>query len=380
MTRRNVLIYTNDILSPSETFIRNPPLAFTRYTPYFIGSLRKDGLPLPEAQILTANGAGLQGRIRQALWLRLAGNLGVHTLAGRVRKHNPLLLQAHYGHAAAFTLDLVRKLQIPLLVYYHGLDATMKDEVAARSIYTSAYLRRREEIKRDATLILTQSDYLRDVLIAQGFPPEKLRTHYIGIDTVGEPPLPLENREPIVLFAARLTQKKGVEYLIDAMKQVQEKYSAMKLVVVGDGTARERLENLAAQNLRNYEFVGWQSPAQVNAWMARARIFCVPSVTAHNGDAEGFGMVFIEAQRWGTPVVSFAHGGIVESVAHGKSGLLAPERDTAALTANLLRLIEDPELWQQFSQAGYERVRNQFDLHKLAADLESIYDQILAAR
>jgi glycosyltransferase involved in cell wall biosynthesis len=378
LNRPNVLIYTNDMLSASETFIRNPPLAFTRYTPYFIGSLRKQGLLLPEKQVITAHGSGLQGRIRQALWLRLAGNLGIHTLSTRLRNLQPALLQAHYGHAAVFALDLVANLKIPMIVYYHGLDATMKDEAAGRSLYTRAYLRWREKLKREATLILTQSDYLRNVLMAQGFPAEKLRTHYIGIDTSGTPPRPLAAREDIVLFAARLTQKKGMEYLIEAMKQVQEKHPSMKLVVVGDGSARERLENLAAENLRNFEFIGWQTPVQVNEWMARARLFCVPSVTAHNGDAEGFGMVFIEAQRQGTPVVSFAHGGIVEAVAHGETGLLAPERDSDALAKNLLRLIEDGDLWQKFSQAGYERVCREFDLSTLASELEAIYDQILA--
>lgn len=373
-----VLIYANDVLSASETFIRNPPLAFSRYTPYFIGSLRKQGLPLPEQQVITANGSGLQGRIRQAFWLRLAGNLGIHTLTGRLRSLHPVLLQAHYGPAAVYTLDLVRALGIPLLVYYHGLDATMKDEFIGRSAYTRPYLRHRDALKRDAALILTQSDYLRHTLIAQGFPPEKLRTHYIGIDTRGAPPRPLAQREPIVLFAARLTQKKGAEYLIDAMRQVQEKHPQMKLVIIGDGSARERLQAHAAQQLRAYEFIGWQTPAQLAEWMARARLFCVPSVTAHNGDSEGFGMVFIEAQRQGTPVVSFAHGGIVEAVSHGSSGLLAPERDTSALTDCLLQLIEDDDLWQRFSLNGYERVCREFDLHRLAAQLESLYDQLLS--
>jgi len=373
----NVLIYTANILAASETFIRDPALAFQRYTPYFLGSLRVDGLSLPQEQIITANGRGLIGRIRQALYLRVLGNTGMMQLASKLRKLEPFLLQAHYGHTAVHVIELSQKLNIPLVVYYHGLDATLLDAHAARRSYFAPYLKKRDMLKQQATLFLTQSNFLKSQLIRQGFPEEKVCTHYIGTETSGAAPPPLHQRENMVLFVARLTKKKGGRYLINAMSHIQEQHPNMKLVIVGEGPARLRLEQQTQAQLRNYQFIGWQTPQQVAEWMQRARIFCVPSVQAPSGDSEGFGMVFIEAQRWGTPVVSFAHGGIVESVADGQTGLLAPEGDTKALVQNLQRLIEDDDLWQQYSQAGYQRVRQHFDVRTLAAQLESIYDEII---
>lgn len=373
----NVLIYTNNILPASETFIRNPPLYFARYTPYFIGSLREDGLTLPEQQIMTANGSGLVGRIQQKIATLRFGDFGIQRLASRLGKLSPKILQAHYGHASVHALPLAQKLNIPFVVYYHGLDATTDDEHFAKSPYMRLYLERREALKHNATLFLTQSNFLRDCLIEQGFPQEKVRTHYIGTAISDEAPLPLSQRENIVLFVARLTKKKGGRYLIEAMRHVQQTYPDLKLVIVGDGPARERLEKQAAEQLANYDFIGWQTSEQVAEWMQKARIFSVPSVKAPSGDSEGFGMVFVEAQRWGTPVVSFAHGGIVESVADGETGLLAPEADVDSLTQHILRLVEDKTLWQQMSQHGYERVKTQFDVVILAQKLEAIYDELL---
>ena len=111
--------------------------------------------------------------------------------------------------------------------------------------------------------------------------------------------------------------------------------------------------------------------------MSKASVFCTPSVVAKSGDAEGFGMVFAEAQAMGVPVASFATGGIPEAVEHGITGLLAPERDTNALAENIVTLLTDAPLWTRFSAAGRERVHKHFDLAKQTAKLEQIYQQVL---
>lgn len=374
----NMLIYNNNLLPASETFIRNPPLNFEKYTPYFVGSLAEEGLELPENRRIVANGSGVLGHIQQRLWLEATKSFGLWRLLPRLKKLQPLILQVHYGHSAPYALELARGLKIPFVVYYHGLDATTSDARFSKSRYMRVYLKKRETLKKEVTLFLTQSNFLKDCLIEKGFPAEKIRTHYIGTETAGEAPLPLEQREKIVLFVARLVKKKGGEYLIDAMKQVQEKHPDLKLVIVGDGPTRPRWEAYAAERLSNYEFVGWQNSEQVAEWMKKALIFSVPSVKAPSGDSEGFGMVFIEAQRWGTPVVSFAHGGIVESVAHGETGLLAPEGDRTSLAKQLLELAENQDLWRKFSAAAYQRVKQEFDIGMLAHKLENIYDELLA--
>ena len=110
--------------------------------------------------------------------------------------------------------------------------------------------------------------------------------------------------------------------------------------------------------------------------MDQAAIFCVPSVTAHSGGEEAFGMVFAEAQALQKPVVSFASGGIPEAVAHNETGLLAPERDWQTLASYLAILVRNPDLRRKFGLAGRERTLRLFDLKKQTTVLEDIYEGV----
>src|SRR3984885_16193520 len=114
--------------------------------------------------------------------------------------------------------------------------------------------------------------------------------------------------------------------------------------------------------------------------MARAAVFSVPSVVAASGDAEGFGMVFIEAQAMGLPVVSTLSGGIPEAVKHGETGLLVTECNPAALADAILELMQNDELWHRYSVAGRRRVEDQFNLLHQTERLENIFEQLVGGR
>jgi glycosyltransferase involved in cell wall biosynthesis len=201
--------------------------------------------------------------------------------------------------------------------------------------------------------------------------------HYIGVDLREFIPDPTLKRKPIVLFAGRLVEVKGCEYLIRAMETVQSKVKDVEMVVIGDGPLREQLERQARSSLRLFRFIGRCSPAVVRDWMSKASVFSTPSIVAAAGNTEGFGMVFAEAQAMGLPVASFATGGIPEAVEHGVTGLLAPERDTDALANNIVTLLTDAPLWRRFSAAGQERVKKLFDIEKQTSKLEQIYHEVL---
>ena len=289
-----------------------------------------------------------------------------------------MLIHAHFGIDGTLVLPLKRWLNVPMLVTYHGLEELITDEFARRSYLTHRlYLRRREALKREVQMFISVSNYSKENLLKQGFPENKIIVHYIGIDTdafVLDPTLP---REPIVLFVGRLVEKKGCEYLIRAMSRVQAVRPDVELVVIGDGVLRPSLELLAKENLQRYRFIGVQPPESVRVWMNRSKVFSVPSIVAKSGDAEGFGMVFAEAQAMGLPVVSFATGAIPEAVAHGEVGFLAAERNWEELAKHILLLFQEDTLWHRFSEFGPRRVQALFNLKNQTSKLEEIYEQVL---
>jgi colanic acid/amylovoran biosynthesis glycosyltransferase len=368
-----VAIYRDWLLPPSETFVLGQAEALQRFTPHYVGSCLKEGLITPPERTLVVNQGGLMGRATE-IFYKLTGF--APTFLHHLENINPVLMHAHFGTGGSQALPLSRRLKIPLIVTYHGYDELITDEFAQRFSHR-VYLRRRDVLKHEVKLFIAVSNYCKESLLNQGFPADKIVVHYIGIDTDVFQPDPTVEREPIVLFVARLVEKKGCEYLIQAMSKVQELRPDVELVIIGDGELRPSLEQLAKKKLRRYRFLGLQPPEIVKAWMNRAKIFSVPSITAKSGEAEGFGMVFAEAQAMELPVVSFASGALPESVAHGEVGLLAAEGDWEELAKHIMLLLKDDNLLHRFSKAGPHRVNNLFHLQKQTKLLEDIYAQVL---
>jgi glycosyltransferase involved in cell wall biosynthesis len=367
------LIFRTRLLPYSETFIRSQAEAMERFRPFYVGVRSMPGLELPRESTWIANRGGRTGLLHEC-WFTFFGPGG--ECIRRLHPLQPQLLHAHFGPDGAEALPLAAALRIPLIVTFHGYDATFKDSALERTRQGRRYLRSRPRLQKESTQFIAVSNFIKERMVQQGFPEERILVHYIGVD-IDRFQVPL-TREPIlrVLFTGRLTEKKGCSYLIQAMALVQKELPEAELVVIGDGEHRQVLEQQARETLTSCRFLGRQSPEIVKEWMQKATIFSVPSITADDGDSEGFGIVFAEAQASGMPVVSFASGGIPEAVAHEETGLLAPERDWKKLAEYLLLLLRDSDLRERLSHAGRVRVERIFNLKKQTRLLEDIYEEV----
>jgi colanic acid/amylovoran biosynthesis glycosyltransferase len=375
-----VAIFAEPLLAPSMTFVRAQASALTRFAPLYVSPQRAfPSLEIPPNQEVVLcddpKAPWVWNRLKQVPFKVFGYS---PRFFRRVGEHKPVLVHAHCGPAGLTALPLARWLKVPIVVAIHGFDATVTDAHLARSHYRArAYVRNRHVLHQQAALYIAVSEFLRKEMLNRGFPEERIVVHYTGVDRRFFQPDPHTAREPVVLFTGRLTEKKGCAHLIRAMQEVQAVVPTARLVVIGDGELRQELEHMTSKKLRNYSFLGVQSPAVVRDWMNRARVFCVPSIRAQSGDAEGFGMVFVEAQAMGLPVASFASGGIPEAVAHGETGLLAEELDWRTLARNILLLLSNDTLWTNMSLAGRQRIHRLFDLASQTKILEDLYVQIL---
>lgn len=370
-----VAIFSGRLLPASETFIRAQAECLDAFESIYVGARRVSGLNLPQEKTLVVNQGGLIGKSQEYLFKQF----GIApSLTRQLRQIKPELIHAHFGVCGTLALPLSEAIQRPLIVTFHGFDACMGDEYARRdSLSTRVYLKRRERLKQKTHTFIAVSDFIKTRLISQGFPEERIKVHYIGVDTQQFQSQASINREPIVLFVGRLTEKKGCKYLIRAMANVQKRRPDTQLVIIGDGILRPELEALAKSKLNHCQFLGAQSPTVVRHWMSRAQVFSVPSIIASSGDAEGFGIVFAEAQSMGLPVVSFSTGGIPEAVVNGKTGFLSAEGDWKSLAGYILQLLENPQLWQQMSYAGRQHIQDNFDLSTQIKALEDIYFSVI---
>ena len=365
---RRVFVFKEVLLLPSETFILAQARALSEYVPIFVGLERADpSLALPEEPLLLSDRERPISDLRAKLYRRTGIAPLFHHKAKRLR---PDLVHAHFASGGRSALPLARALHVPLLVTLHGADVTV------RGLKTDVYKRLAEQ----ASLFVCVSRFIRDRALEAGFPSQKLLVHYIGIDRNLFSPSASRGVPQGVLFVGRLVEKKGCEYLLRAMQVVQRAHPECELTVIGDGPLRLSLEILAKELNVRCQFRGNQPPVIVRESLQKARVCCVPSVTAADGDSEGLPTVLAEALATGVPVVSTTHAGIPEIVVQYVNGLLTPERDYEALADALSLLLDDEELWQRLQRGALQQIEQYFDLRTQTALLEKTYDEVTAAK
>lgn len=376
---RSVVIFREELLPVSETFIAAQATALQHYAPVYVGltparrSLKLDG---PKA--LLAKSPGRLARWRAKAYRHHPYAPGFHR---SIKELRPDLIHAHFSIDGTSALGLQDHLKVPSIVTLHGYDVSTRRDEWERGMRGRRYLARLPKLFHQTSRFLCVSDAIRHHAIRAGFPQEKLVVHYTGVDCGQFTPLESDKRDPaLIIFVGRLVEKKGCEYLVRAMGMMaahRELSTPARLVVIGDGPLRQDLKALSRLLNVNAQFLGAQPFEVVREWIGKARVLCNPSVTAADGDSEGFGMVFTEAQAMGTPVVSSHHGGIPEAVCDGKTGLLAPERDVTTLASHLHRFLTDNAFWQSCGCRATSWVRQRFDLHKQTRELERIYEEVV---
>jgi glycosyltransferase involved in cell wall biosynthesis len=173
-----------------------------------------------------------------------------------------------------------------------------------------------------------------------------------------------------LLYAGRLAPKKGVEYLIQAVAEMD-----YQLTIVGDGSERDRLENLASETSADVVFEGKVPPDEVSKYYRDAELLVLPST-----EGEGMPNVVLEAMAWGLPVVATDSGGLPTVIDDGATGYLVPMRDTEALKQAIISVLESPETQQAMGEAAREYVRTNHSWKTLVSELEQVYESVTDSR
>jgi colanic acid/amylovoran biosynthesis glycosyltransferase len=368
-----VIVFAERVLPSTQTFIPAQVNLLHNFAPTYAGLLpAAKNIDLGQEPILLRSNRSLISRIVCELY-RWTG-VG-HDYHAQLQALHATLIHAHFAEGGPPALFISKRLNLPLVLHLHGGAELMTDANLRSRWFEWPFLAHRRNLWRRASAFLCVSEYSRRCALQAGFPQDKLHVHFAGLDCRAFPPkLPLADKDQeLVLFIGRLIEYKGCDYLIRAMQLVQRQRPGAHLVVLGDGRCRGQLELLAKSLQIKCDFLGELKPVELRSWLDKARILCGPSVTLPDGQSEAFGIVFLEAQSMGVPVVSFRHGGIPETMREGVTGLLADEGDVHGLANQLLRYLNDDKFWSQSREQGMRWVRGNFDNGVQAAKLENIY-------
>ena len=194
---------------------------------------------------------------------------------------------------------------------------------------------------------------------------------------------PVEEKQACksILFVGRLTEKKGVNVLIEAMARPELRKTGCHLLVVGEGPDRDDLVRYADQLsvADSIIFLGAIDHSGLREVYSKAHIFCAPSVIARDGDMDGLPTVILEASAAGKPCVSTRVGGIADFIEDDVNGCLVEPGDNASLAQALARLLDDNEFYDRASAEARKKA-TQYDWSIIANRFSALYKQHMSHR
>ncbi|CAG0959591.1 partial GDP-mannose-dependent alpha-(1-6)-phosphatidylinositol monomannoside mannosyltransferase, partial [Anaerolineae bacterium] len=181
--------------------------------------------------------------------------------------------------------------------------------------------------------------------------------------------------EPVVLAVAMFrpgVKTEGLAWVIRACGELRRRGQRLRLVIVGDGRERARLMRLAQAELPGRAlFAGRIDRSELYRYYSAADLFVFPGIQ------ESLGMVYLEAQSCGLPVVAFENAGVPEAVQNGATGLLVPMYDGRQFVAAIERLLQDQDLRRRMGANAKAHVRQFHDIRKNYRDMESVLQEMV---
>lgn len=297
----------------------------------------------------------------------------------RVARQKPDLLHCGdlYPQGAICWL-LKQKLGIPYVTYCHGEEIT---QTGMRKYQPRA----RNAIYREAQAVVAANEFARQKLLDIGVSEERIWKIHPGVDAGRFRPAPRDpelmekhglDGKKVLLTVGRLVPRKGHLAVMEALARLLPDLPDTVYLIAGKGPEQQRLQQ-AAERLgisHAVRFAGYVPEERLADYYNLADIFVMPtSVEEATGDVEGFGMVFLEANACGKPVVAGRSGGTFDSVSDGVTGFLVEPEDVEELRHVLSGLLKDPSLRQRLGHAGCQRVRDTFDWRRSAAQLDALH-------
>lgn len=318
---------------------------------------------------------------------------GVHTLEGVLSRVFPDVIYFHKVPELKSCMHLLLRLRSVRMVHDHDLCCPRRHKYfmsngrvchhkldwrcwidgafiarsnTSRTGFTFVNIGRKlREMRRNYRIdcLLVGSRFMRDELLQNGFPEEKVHILPPVIRMDNPPPLPVPD-EPKILYVGQLIRGKGVDLLLEAIKGLTCDFRA---TIVGTGNAEHRLKALCSKlGLDNrVDFLGWVRNEDLGQFYSKAKVVVVPSRWP-----EPFGMIGLEAMHHGRPVVGFDVGGIPDWLEHMGTGLLVPEQDVGAFARALDRVLSETGLAIKLGQNGLKRVRDHYSFDGYLDKLE----------
>ena len=284
-----------------------------------------------------------------------------------IRRSRAQAVLAEFGKSGVAVMHACRAEGVPLIVHFHGYDASIKSVLAE---YADAY----RELFGIAAAICAPSRPMLDRLRSLGAPLDRLAWTPCGVDCTRFKPARAEANDPIFVAVGRFVPKKAPHITLRAFAAIHRQYPAARMIMVGDGPLLGPCRDLArALGVDGaVEFLGSVKHQRVPELMLTARTFVQHSVVAPDGDREGTPVSIAEAGASALPVVATRHEGIPDIVLDGVTGFLVDEGDVDGMADRMLQLAVNRQCAGWLGRAARVRVEREFSLERCIDRLWSV--------
>jgi len=353
MAKKNIALISPNQNAYSETFIQAHKNYFDANVFYYYGGY----LPyyLENNGVLLTNSNRFIGFLKKKFKLTKLNALE-QSLVKSFKKNKIGIVYAEYGPTGVAVLNICKKLNLPLIVNFHGYDASVNSVLENNKT-------KYKELFDYSKHIVAVSKTMREKLISLGAKPEKITYTPCAPNDVFFDLNPSFSANAFIAVG-RFVDKKAPYYTILAFKKILAKYPDAKLYFCGDGPLHDTCVNLTNffQLSNNILFLGSVSPEELKELYEKVTAFVQHSVTALNGDMEGTPVAILEASAAGLPVVSTNHAGIPDVIIHEKTGLLVNEHDVNKMAEYMLSLLDDKEYAKALGNTGRDFVKLNFSM------------------
>ena len=270
------------------------------------------------------------------------------------------------GGSIAFILKKIWN--ISYVISCHGLDI----KFAQKTVWHRFLLKK---ILQNATRVVVNSRYTGELLkelvssdkVTIVYPCPNIEKPQYSVDTYTKvrKDLGLSGRR-LILSVGRLVERKGFDQVLRIMPELLRRYGNIFYAVVGRGPDQARLERL----IREYELTdsvrifNEVSDEELSVFYEVAEVFVMPSRELMAGDVEGFGIVYLEANAFGLPVIGGRSGGVPEAVEHNKNGLLVDPLNSNELFQACAALLDNPIKRRELADNGKRRLLQVYNWEK----------------
>ena len=273
-----------------------------------------------------------------------------YKLSKKLKKEkNYDLCHAWFGVPCGY---IAKKLKLPYIVALRGSDVPgYNSRFSFQYIFLKPILK---SVWKNAGVVIANSEGLKNLALKTMNIP--IKVIYNGIDTKEFKPKFSKNKKLKILCVSRLIQRKGIEYLINAVKNLD-----VELTIIGKGTQESYLKSIASKNI---EFLGYIPHENIEKYYQDADIFVLPSLN------EGMSNTVLEAMASGLPIITTDTGGTKELIKG--NGVVVLMRDSDAIKKAILKYIKTPELIKKHGLKSRE-IAEKMSWENIAREYYKIY-------